>query len=94
MHFFCQKYKTMTATVENENGVLTFEQIKAIVGDGWGIIRNPVHDEANRCSGELIFHSADEDEAYEELGRCRERREKHIAFRYFGKRDPNIVYLL
>ena len=83
----------MTATVENQNGVLTFEEIKEIVGNGWGIIKNPKYNGTNKCSGELIFHTTDEDEAYEALGRY--RREKiYVAFRYFGERDPNIVYLL
>ena len=53
----------MTATVEKpkatKDGVLTFEEIKEIVGNGWAVIKNP---EFNGCiflRGELYFHSQD-----------------------------------
>ena len=85
----------MTATVEKpkatKDGVLTFEEIKEIVGNGWAVIKNP---EFNGCiflRGELYFHSQDEDEAGEVWGKS---KENHLYFKFCGERDPNIVYLL
>ena len=92
----------MEATVEKEipNGVpctsyagqvLTCQQIKDIVGNGWAIIKNA---EFNGCiflRGELIYYGNDKKDVYQ-----RERRagEKEVYFKYCGERDPNTVYLL
>jgi hypothetical protein len=88
----------MTATVEKPNtpanissGVMTFEQIRDIVGNGWAIIKNPVRDGSVLLGGELLFHSVDKDEVYQ---KTRVVGEKHVLFKYCGERDPNIVYLL
>ena len=84
----------MTTAVEKEgsqNGMLNFEQIKDIVGNGWAVIKNPVREGSKILKGELYFHSQDEEEALNELSKC---KEKLVSFRYFGERDPNIVCLL
>ena len=83
--------KTTVEMAVSQSGALAFEQIKDIVGNGWAVIKNPVCDGSKIIKGELYFHSQNEEEAFEELGKC---KEKHVSFRYFGERDPNIVYLL
>ena len=83
--------KTIVETAISHNGALNLEQIKDIVGNGWAVIKNPIRDGSKLLKGELFYHSQNEDEALEELSKC---KEKHVSFRYFGKRDPNIVYLL
>ena len=77
----------MKAAVKN----LSFEEIKDIVGNGWAVIKDA---EFNGCiflRGELLFHSHDPDEAYEEWGKS---KEKDVLIKYCGERDPNIVYML
>ena len=77
-------------TVEMPKGVLSFAEIKDIVGNGWAIIKNA---EFNGCifmRGELVYYGADKKDVYQ-----RERRagEKEVYFKYCGDRDPNTVYL-
>ena len=81
----------MTATVEKEipSGVMTFEEIKKIADDGWAIIKNPVRDQGILIRGELVFHSNDYQEALDVWGATKE----HVAIKYCGKRDPNVVYI-
>jgi len=86
--------KTMKTTVEKAeslNGTLSFEQIKDIVGNGWALIKDPVFNGCIFLKGELIYHSQDEDEAFEEM---RTSKEKDVLIKYCGERDPNVVYLL
>ena len=83
--------KNPKTTAERQDDVLTFEQIKNRVGNGWAIIKDPVFNGCIFLRGELLFHSADEDEAYEEF---RVTKEKDVLIKYCGERDPNIVYLL
>ena len=83
--------KNPTAATHSQNGTLSFEQIKDIVGNGWAVIKNPVREGSKILKGELYFHSLNEKEALDELSRC---KDKLVSFRYFGERDPNIVYLL
>ena len=88
----------MIETVEKPNimadlskRILTIEQIKEIVGDGWAIIKDPVGDKKT-TRGELLFYTHDEDEAYKQLSVL--RKNHYVYFTYCGKRDPNVVYLL
>ena len=88
----------MIATIKEPNitadipkGILTIEQIKEIVGDGWAIFKNPVGDRKT-TRGELLFYTHDEEEAYEQFSVL--RKEHYVYFTYCGKRDPNVVYLL
>jgi len=84
--------KTTVEKAESQNGTLSFEQIKDIVGNGWAIIRNPIRDGSILLAGELIFHSLNEDEAFEAMKVSRKNNRLYI--KYCGERDPNIVYLL
>ena len=85
------KVKDQKETADNQNEVLTVEQIKSIVGRGWALIKNPVYDGCIFLKGELLFHSADEDEAYEALRVM--RKEHRVLFKHFVDRDPNVAYL-
>ena len=81
----------MEPTIKKQNGALTFEQIKDIVGNGWAVIKDA---EFNGCvflRGEIYFHSANEDEAMQVWGKS---KENDLYFKFCGERDPNIVYLL
>ena len=82
----------MTTTVEKEipNVVLTFEEIKTITGNGWAIIKNPVRERGVLISGELYFHSHDYEEALDAMSTSGAR---HVAIKFCGKRDPNVVYI-
>ena len=84
--------KNPTAATNSQNGTLSFEQIKDIVGNGWALIKDPVRDGSILLGGKLLYHSRNEDEAVEEM---RIMRKGHrIYMKYCGERDPNIVYLL
>ena len=78
-------------TADIPNGMLTFEEIKDIVGDGWAIIRNPEFDGCIFLKGELVYYGYDKKDVYH---RDRAAGENNLYFKYCGKRDPNIVYLL
>ena len=83
--------KKTKKTADRQNGVLTARQIRNRVGDGWAIIENA---EFNGCiflRGKLLYHSSDKQQAHEEM---RRRTEKDLFFKYCGKRDPNVAYLL
>ena len=88
----------MTTTVKNQNrmsdipeGILTIEEIRDIVGNGWAIIKVAERDGIT-TKGELLDYSSDEEEALDKLGVL--GRKHRVLFKYCGKRDPNIVYLL
>ena len=83
--------KKTKSTASIPQGVLTIEQIKEIVGDGWAIIKDPVGDRKS-TKGELLFYTHNEDEAYKQFGILRQKH--YVYFTYCGKRDPNVVYLL
>ena len=84
--------KNPKATTHSQNGTLSFEQIKDIVGNGWAVIKDPVFNGCIFKKGELIYHSHDEDEAFEAMKA--KRKEHRLYIKYCGERDPNIVYLL
>ena len=84
--------KTTVEKAESQNGTLSFAQIKDIVGNGWAVIKDPVFNGCIFLKGELIYHSHDEDEAFEAMKA--KRKEHRLYIKYCGKRDPNIVYLL
>ena len=97
VNFVKFKNENMTSTLKNPKntaempkGVLTFAQIKDIVGDGFAIIKNPNY-EGSMLTGELLYYGSDKDDVYQPE-RC--AGEKHVALRYCGERDPNVVYLL
>jgi len=83
--------KKSNTTVDIPKGIMTIEQIREIVGDGWAIIKDPTGDRKT-TQGELLFYTHDEDEAYEQLSIMRKKH--YVYFTYCGKRDPNVVYLL
>ncbi|MCL2073310.1 MAG: hypothetical protein FWH18_05285 [Marinilabiliaceae bacterium] len=76
---------------KNQNGALSIRQIRNRVGDGWAIIKNPEYNGAILLKGELIYHSSDRFAALEEMGKC---RNGDFAFKFCGKRDPNVAYIL
>ena len=77
-----------TASVPND--VLTWQQIKDKVGDGWAIISNPEFDGLNFVKGELFHYGYNKSEVYQ-----RETRgQKDVLFRYCGKRDHNVYLML
>ena len=84
--------KTRVNAESSQNGGLAFEQIKEIVGDGWGVIKEPVYDGCILLKGELLFHSDNEEVALDEMRVM--RKEHHVLFKYFGERNPNIIYTL
>ena len=84
--------KTTVEKAESPNGMLSFEQIKDIVGNGWAVIKDPIRDGSILLGGKLLFHSSNEDEAVENMRIM--RKEHRLYMKYCGERDPNIVYLL
>ena len=73
-------------------GRLTERQIKRRVGEAWAVLGNPVFDEKEvLVSAELLYYNADKVKAREYLREC---KNGHFAFFFFGKPDPNVVYLL
>ena len=80
----------MTSTIEKPN-ILSCQQIKDMVGNGWAVIRNPEYDGCIFLRGELIYYGYDKSDVYRKE---RTAGEKHVLYMYCGKRDPNIVYLL
>jgi hypothetical protein len=75
-----------------ENGTLTVRQIKRRVGDEWAIIKNPVYSEKQvLLSGELYYHNKDKEKVLERMG---PGVQGHLALKYFGKPDPNVIYIL
>ena len=79
-----------TATYSHD-GVMPFETIKSITGDGWAVIKNPEREDGTLVRGELIFHSDDYQEAIKAWGTS---SEKYVSIKYCGKRDPKVVYIL
>jgi hypothetical protein len=82
--------KNPKKTDEHLNGVLTYRQIRNRVGDGWAVIQDPEFNGAILLKGKLVFHSSDRAEALDELF----ERKGDLLFKYCGKVDPNVVYLL
>jgi len=77
-------------TVESQNGVLTYRQIRNRVGDGWAVIQDPESNGSILLRGKLVFFSSDRAKALDELF----KRKGNLLFKYCGKVDPNVVYLL
>ena len=75
----------------SRNGALSFRQIRNKVGDGWAVIKDPEFNGAIFLKGELVYHSKDRLEALEEFGKCKSGT---FYFKYCGKPDPNVVYIL
>ena len=78
-------------TSDRNNGVLSLRQIRNRVGDGWAIIQNPEFEKGQIARGELLYHSSDRKKTLQELGKC---KNGDFAFKYCGKIDPNVVYIL
>jgi len=78
---------------DNKNVVrLTERQIKRRVGEAWAVLGNPFFNEKEvLVSAELLYYNADKAKAREYLREC---KNGHFAFFFFGKPDPNVVYLL
>ena len=78
-------------TAERQNGVLSFRQIRNRVGDGWAVIQDPEFNGCILLGGRLLYHSSDRKQALEEFGKY---KNGHFAFKYCGKPDPNVIYVL
>ena len=85
------KVKKPKIMAGSRNNALSFRQIRNRVGDGWAIIKDPEFNGAIFLKGELIYHSKDHEQAYEEFGKCKDGT---FYIKYCGKPDPNTVYLL
>ena len=83
--------KNQKPATHNNNGVMPFETIKSITGDGWAVIKNPEREDGTLVRGELLFHSGDYQEAIKAWGTS---SEKYVSIKYCGERDPNVVYIL
>ena len=83
--------KNQKTAAHSQNGIISSEEIHAITGNGWAIVKNPVHERGILVRGELFFHSDNYIEALEVMGAS---KEKHLGIKYCGKRDPNVVYIL
>ena len=83
--------KKQKAALHSHNGMMSSEEIHSITGNGWAIVKNPVHERGILVRGELLFHSDNYQEAIEAWGTS---REKYVSIKYCGKRDPNVVYIL
>ena len=77
-------------TPDVTNEVMTWQQIKDKVGDGWAIISNPVYEGSKFVGGELFYYGYNKSEVYQKDT----RGQKKVFFRYCGKRDPNVILML
>ena len=75
----------------SQNGVLSFRQIRNRVGDGWAVVKNPEYEKGMFARGELLYYSSDRNQALEEMSKC---KNGDFAFKFCGKIDPNVVYIL
>ena len=82
---------TRKKAISQQDGLMTERQIKRKVGNGWAIIQNPEYEKGMFQRGELLYYSSDKEKALEELSKC---KNGHFAFKFCGKIDPNVVYLL
>jgi hypothetical protein len=76
---------------------LTERQIKRRVGEAWALLENPEYSEKQvLLSAELLYYNADKAKAREYLRSQMGTRKNggHFAQFYFGKPDPNAVYIL
>jgi len=83
--------KTAVETPDVTKEVMTWQQIKDKVGDGWAIISNPEFEGLNFVRGELFYYGYDKSDVYK---RERTVGQKHVYLRYCGKRDPNVILML
>ena len=91
---FIKSDNDMETTVEMANAtndVLTWQQIKDKVCDGWAIISNPEFEGLNFVRGELFYFGYDRKDVYK---RERTVGQKDVLYRYCGKRDPNVILML
>ena len=82
--------KTAVETPDITNEVMTWQQIKDKVGNGWAIISNPEFNGQGFVRGELFHYGYNKSEVYQKDTGER----KHVYYRYCGKRDPNIILML
>ena len=83
--------KKRSKAIDRQNGVMTERQIKRKVGQGWALLKDPVYEKGLLVSAELLYYNADKAKVREELRKC---QNGHYAFFFFGKTDPNVVYVL
>ena len=78
-------------TPDVTNEVMTWQQIKDKVGDGWAIINNPEFEGQEFVRGELFYYGYVKSDVYK-----RERTVglKRVFLRYCGERDPNVILML
>ena len=85
------KVKKPKIKAGSQNGVLSFRQIRNRVGNGWAVIQDPEFNGCILLGGKLLYHSSDRKQALEEFGKF---KNGHFAFKYCGKPDSNVIYLL
>jgi len=78
-------------TANKPNDVLSWQQIKDIVGDGWAIISNPEFEGSEFVRGELFYYGYVKSDVYK---RERTIGKKDVYFKYCGERDPNVILML
>jgi len=88
MEIVVKKHKKPT---ETHNEVMTERQIKRRVGEAWAILKNPVFEKGVLLSAELLYYNKDKEKVNEQL---RKREYGHYAMFFFGKIDPNAIYVL
>lgn len=71
---------------------LTMKELEARYSGEWVLLVNPVHNKAMEpVRGELVFHSKDRNEVYNEAHR---RKDAHTAIFYVGKIPEDLVVVL
>ena len=84
--------KKRNKIADSRNGRMTERQIKRKVGEAWTLLKDPVFEKGLLVSAELLYYDKDKTKVREQL-RKREHG-GHYAFFYYGKIDPNVIYVL
>ena len=83
--------KTAVEAPDVTNEVMTWQQIKDKVGNGWAAISNPEFKSSELVRGELIYYGYNKSDVYRrEIG----AGHKRVFYTYCGKRDPNVYLML
>ena len=72
--------------------VFTMKELESRYSGEWVLLVNPVHNKMMEpLRGELVFHSNDRNEVYEE---AHKRKDPHTAGFYVGKLPEDLVVVL
>ena len=83
--------KTAVETPNITKEVMTWQQIRDKVGDGWAIISNPEFKSSELVKGELVYFGYNKSDVYQ---REIDDEHKRVFYTYCGKRDPNVILML